>query len=281
MTKSEIQNYINGIISKGYEPEVYALLKINDAYMLKNFLAEESLLTEMKKSVDSMLKEKIFDDDFNVEDASKIEENLKVYYEIIQDQEYKPFDFLKSSITDSYKESDQKNLKGFFLKINFNTKCFWIYQHKYPMTLINKKGSVIAFLNKQNRYEPLNVDVVKFDNKIDLLIINNSIITKNINLLQKEFSFEKFIRTEADKGIKSIESLGIISSTEILKTMAASTKLTTSKKLMNIKNSKTMNLGKEELYNNAKNHSLYKNLFKFDDEKKEIIINSQKDANQF
>lgn len=24
MTKSEIQNYINGIISKGYEPEVYA-----------------------------------------------------------------------------------------------------------------------------------------------------------------------------------------------------------------------------------------------------------------
>ncbi|MCQ2583806.1 MAG: DUF4868 domain-containing protein [Treponema sp.] len=281
MTKTEIQNYISEIIVDGYEPEVYSLLKINDAFILKSFLAEDSLLKQLKNTIDSLLKDKILNDDFVIEDSSKIIENQKVYYEIIQNTEYKPFEIINNKVPDSYKETDQINLKGFFIKINLNSKCFWIYQHKYPVTLINKKSSIMAILNGQNRYEPLTVDVVKFDKKIDMIIINDSIITQNIDLMQREFSFNKYIRLDADRCIKKIKTLGILSSIDILQKMSGSEKLTTAKKLMSIRNSKTMGLTKNELFDSVRAHSVYKNLFKFDEGKRTIIVSSQKDILNF
>lgn len=172
-------------------------------------------------------------------------------------------------------------LKGFIIKVNLNTGCFWIYQHKYPVTLINKKTSIYALLNSQNRYEPLTVDVVRFDNKMDLLIIGNSIFTKKINLLQSDFGFDKYIRTEANKEFNKIDKIGILSSSDSLKKMMTASKLTTAKKLLNIKNSKATSFSKDELYNRIRNHSYYKDKFKFDENNHTLIVKSQKDINLF
>ena len=279
MKKDEIKKRIKTIISKGYKPEIYAVLKSDDAYTLKRLLAVESLIEQIKDSVDKLLTEQIFSEEFDVDDSSKIEENRKIFYEIDQDENYKPFSFLNNIVSEDYKETDQPLLKGFIIKINLNTDHFWIYQHKYPVTLINKKTSIYALLNGQNRYEPLTVDVVRFDNKMDLLIIDNCVFTKKINLLQSDFGFDKYIRIEADKELNRINNIGILSTTDTLKNMLSGSKLTTAKKLLNIKNSKAMSLSKEELYTSIKKHSYYKDKFQFNEGNHTLIINSQKDAN--
>ena len=281
MKKDEIQNQIRAITSKGYKPEIYAVIKSDGIYTLKRFLAVEALVEQIKNSIDRLLNEQIFSEDFDIDDFSKIEENKKIFYEIDQDKNYKPFSFLDSIVSEEYKEIDQPLLKGFIIKVNLNTEHFWIYQHKYHVTLINKKTSIYALLNGQNRYEPLIVDVVRFDNKMDLLIIGNSIFTKKINLLQSEFGFDKYIRTEANKEFSKIDKIGILSSSDTLKKMMTASKLTTAKKLLNIKSSKATSFSKDELYNRIRNHSYYKDKFKFDENNHTLIVKSQKDINLF
>lgn len=281
MKKDEVQNRIKTIISKGYKPEIYAVLKSNEVYTLKRLLAVDALVEQIKDSVDKLLTEQIFSEEFDIDDSSKIEENRKIFYEIDQDENYKPFSFLNGIVSEDYKETDQPFLKGFIIKVNLNTDHFWIYQHKYPVTLINKKTSIYALLNGQNRYEPLIVDVVRFDNKMDLLIIGNSIFTKKINLLQSEFGFDKYIRTEANKEFNKIDKIGILSSSDSLKKMMTASKLTTAKKLLNIKSSKATSFSKDELYNRIRNHSYYKDKFKFDENNHTLIVKSQKDINLF
>lgn len=53
----------------------------------------------------------------------------------------------------------------------------------------------------------MDCDVVRFDSRIDFVIIKNSIITKNITLLQNSFGFETYVRNEADKIIEIIKKL--------------------------------------------------------------------------
>lgn len=281
MKKDEIQNRIKTITSKGYKPEIYAVIKSDGIYTLKRLLAVDALVEQIKDSVDKLITEQIFSEDFDIDDYSRIEENKKIFYEIDQDENYAPFSFLNGVDFEDYKETDQPFLKGFIIKVNLNTDQFWIYQHKYPVTLINKKTSIYALLNGQNRYEPLTVDVIRFDNKMDFFIIDNNIFTKKINLLQSDFGFDKYIRTEADKELNRINGLGILSTSDTLRNMITGSKLTTAKKMLNIKNSKAMSLSKEELYVSIKNHSYYKDKFQFNEGNHTLIINSQKDANLF
>ena len=44
MKKDEVQNRIKTIISKGYKPEIYAVLKSNEVYTLKRLLAVDALV---------------------------------------------------------------------------------------------------------------------------------------------------------------------------------------------------------------------------------------------
>lgn len=124
MKKDEVQNRIKTIISKGYKPEIYAVLKSNEVYTLKRLLAVDALVEQIKDSVDKLLTEQIFSEEFDIDDFSKIEENKKIFYEIDQDKNYKPFSFLDSIVSEEYKEIDQPLLKGFIIKVNLNYRAF-------------------------------------------------------------------------------------------------------------------------------------------------------------
>ena len=243
-TSFSILGYFSQSTTFDYNSEIYAVIKSDGIYTLKRLLAVDALVEQIKDSVDKLITEQIFSEDFDIDDYSRIEENKKIFYEIDQDENYAPFSSLNGVDFEDYKETDQPFLKGFIIKVNLNTDQFWIYQHKYPVTLINKKTSIYALLNGQNRYEPLTVDVIRFDNKMDFFIIDNNIFTKKINLLQSDFGFDKYIRTEADKELNRINGLGILSSSDTLRNMITGSKLTTAKKMLNIKNSKAMSLSK-------------------------------------
>lgn len=280
MTTEIINEKINSIIDDDkYGLEVYALL-CNDCFQIKKFQINSELENLLKDKVKQLLLSCYLSDEFILDSINNISDNKKVFYEIEQNADYSPFSFLNTNVSqlEKYSEKEQSRLKGFFLRINRNDSYIWIYQHKYPVTLINRSTTLLARLNG-SVYEPLNCDVVKFDSKIDFIIVGNSIITKNISLLQNVFGFETYIRSESDKVIDTIRNLNFISDITALTNLNNQSKLTTAKKLIKLKNSPVLNIPKKDLYIKIKEHEIYSQLIKFDEEGNKIVISSKKSVN--
>lgn len=122
----------------------------------------------------------------------------------------------------------------------------------------------------------MDCDVVRFDSRIDFVIIKNSIITKNITLLQNSFCFETYVRNKADKIIEIIKKLDFVSDITSLSNLSNGQKLTTAKKLIKLKVSPVLNISKKVLFAKIKEDEIYNKLIKFDETGNKIIISSQK-----
>lgn len=264
-----------------YGIKVFACMSENESFIVKKFLTNDELRDSVKEIIESVIKERFLSDSIELDSSDNIADNRKVLYEIIQDESYRPFSFLNSidEITDCYSETDQGSLCGLLFRINLNdSQIIWAYQHIYQVRMIKRSKSLYAMFANGDTYVPLDRDILKVDERIDILIIDNSIITSNISLLQQSFGFEKYVRAEAAKTISIIETLGIISDTSKLLAFEDKPTLTNAKKLLKAKHSPVLNMKKENLISGLQKHPRYKDKFKIEDDK--IVINSQKDVNE-
>ena len=122
-------------------------------------------------------------------------------------------------------------------------------------------------------------DVLKIENRLDIAIVGNSIITDNISLLQNTFGFEKYVRSEASQTIQLIDSMGLISGLEVLQGLSEREKLTYAKKLMKAKKSPVLQMNRTALMSAIQRHPRYKD--KFVIEAEHIVLRNQKDAREF
>lgn len=262
-----------------YGLTIFAYVKGNENYILKKFLINDELCSNIKNIINSVVEDKFLSDDCEVDIIDNISDDRKVLYEIVQNDGFCPFRIINNykNINDIYSEKEQDSLVGLLFRINLNDQAIWFYQHIYPVRMIKRSKSLYAMLNG-NTYVTLDRDILKIDSRFDFLIINESIITSNIKLLQTSFGFDKYIRNEAEKTISIISELDIVSDTEKIFAFSDKQKLTNAKKLLKAKNSPVLNMEKDELINGLKKHPRYKDKFQFKDKK--IVINSQKDVNE-
>lgn len=125
----------------------------------------------------------------------------------------------------------------------------------------------------------MNKDVLKIERKIDFLIVENSIITCKINLLQSFFQFETYVRSEAKKTIDVISDMNIVDGLGRFVALGDQKTLTNAKKLVKAKNSPVLRMSKKMLIKKLKKLARYKDKFEIKDDK--IIITNQKQAIEF
>lgn len=283
MIAAEMKNKIKAVICSGksYGVTAFACVKTDEGISLKKFLVTDELRSNLKNIFDDVLSRKYLEDSVELEPSENIADNSHVLYEVIQTDEYCPFDFLKKvdNIENQYSEYDQSDLVGWLFKLNVNENMVFVYQHVYPMRLINRSRSLFAMLSHNNTYKTLDRDVLKFDSRSDVLIIDDSLITSNIALLQNSFGFDTYIRKEAAKTIATIETIDLVDGMDKIFAFENKEKLTNAKKLMKAKNSPVLKMQKEVLLSRLKVHSRYKDKFIIENGK--IHIKSQKDANEF
>lgn len=283
MTSKELKEIIGGIISDGhFGIEMFAALNTDSHFQIKKFQMNDSLSKVVKEKISNVLKTDVLCDGFNLTPIEDIEDKLQTFYEVVQDNTYAPFKFLNVVLDEleTYREKEQKLLKGFCIKINRNNDCFWIYQHKYPTTLINRDSSIFAMLNG-SVYEPLNCDIIRLEAKVDIIILGESLISKNLYLLQSVFGFEDYIRDSATKTIEVIKSIDIVSDISKLTDMLNTSKLTTAKKLMKAASSPVLKIPKDVLLPRIKQHNYFKEHIKIDTDSNKIVVSSKKDAKEF
>ncbi len=280
MNSTEMKDTIKAVMrsENPYGIKIYAYLDDEENKTIKKFLANDALTEEVKKMINPIIDTRFLLEEIELDSSDNISDNRRVLYEINQTDNYSPFSFLSdaNNIADNYSEKDQDSLAGLFFRINLNDDVIWLYQHIYHVRLIKRSKSIYAVLSPGDKYIPLDRDIFNIDSRIDLAIINGSIITSNISLLQQSFGFEKYIRSEAAKTIQTIETLDILSDTSKLLAFEDKAKLTNAKKLLKAQKSPVLDMDKTALISGLQKHPRYKNKFKF--EKGKIIINSQKDV---
>ncbi len=282
MTKEEIQASIKSIMFSGAVCgiEIYACLRNENGYHTKKIRATDKLLSSTKDKVARFINCTYLADDAEFDTSENIADNKKEFYEISLTENYRPFTFLDEAekCTEFYSESDRNKLSGFLFKINLNDQYFWIYQHIYSVSRIDRSKNIIAWLNGDT-YDEIDSDIVQIDSRADVIILTSSIVTAKIELMQRFFGFEQYIRAGAQKTIEIIRNLDIVDSLEKFVALENKSQLTNAKKLLKAKNSPVLQMKKNDLLENLKKHSRYKTMFKYEDD--HIVISSQKDAAAF
>lgn len=133
-----------------------------------------------------------------------------------------------------------------------------------------------VFFTTEGKYHS---DIVQIDSRADVIIFSSSVVTAKMDLMQRFFGFEQYIRAGAQKTIEIIRDLDIVDSLEKFVAFENKSKLTNAKKLLKAKNSPVLQMKKNDLLENLKKHSRYKTMFKFEED--HIVISSQKEAAAF
>lgn len=282
MKIEEIKNIIQEIMFSKVECglTVFACIKDEEKIVLKKFLINNTLRDELKGMIKDIVEKQFVSDSFELDIIDNIADNRKVFYEIPQGENFYPFASIDNyqEVHDFYSEEEQDSLKGLLFRVNLNDNDIWLYQHIYPVRMIKRSKAIYAMFSGDT-YVPLNRDILQIDSRIDFLIIDNAIITSNINLLQKYFGFDEYIRSEAKKAIDIIDELDIVSDMSKVFAFESKEQLTNAKKLLKAKNSPVLKMEKKELISKLIKHPRYKEKFHFENDK--IVINSQKEVNEF
>lgn len=280
MNTKEMKDYIKRVINSEYGMSAFAVIKTDDAFSLKKLVLDDNLILNISAMFKSILDSQFLDDSAVLDKAENIDDNRKVFYEIPQTADYCPFGFLNnhSQITEKYSENDVDNLMGFAFNLNVNDTFIWIYQQINYTQLIKKSKNIYAIISG-GAYTALKKDVLKIERKVDCLIINSSIITTKIELMQRVFHFEDFVRGEAQKTIQFISEMEIVKGVDKFLLLADKKALTNAKKLHKAKNSPVLRMKKEVLLDKLSTLPRYKDTFEISEG--QIQINNQKQATAF
>ena len=235
MTKEEIQASIKSIMFSGAVCgiEIYASLRNENGYHTKKMRATDKLLSSTKDKVAGFINCTYLADDAEFDTSENIADNKKEFYEISLTENYRPFAFLDGAekCTEYYSESDKNKLSGFLFRINLNDQYFWVYQHIYSVSRIDRSKNIIARLTGDT-YDEIDSDIVQIDSRADIIIFSSSVVTAKMDLMQRFFGFEQYIRAGAQKTIEIIRDMDIVDSLEKFVAFENKSKLTNAKKLL-------------------------------------------------
>ena len=281
MTTAEMQNTITSIIDNEYGLSVFAVLNKDENLSMVRFIPDDLLKTRIGKALETTLRSGFLSEEAQVESSDNIDDNKKIFYEIVQDEEYDPFAFLDTytDITASYCEQDLDYVLGFAFRLNINNTGIWLYQQVVYPQMIKRSKHLYAMLSKDNVYTVLDKDVLRIESKIDCLIIGKSVFTSKIDLMQKSFHFERFVRKEASATIQLIADMGLVDSPERFISLSDRKSLTNAKKLMKAKRSPVLRMEKEVLLDKLQTLPRYKGKLEIQNGK--IRISNQKQAIEF
>lgn len=257
--------------------EVFVCVKNNiKDIKLEKMLVSNTLLDKVKAIIGDVLKAEYLLDEAEYMDISEVIDNKKAIYLLEQDDTYRPFAFLNAEpeTIENFKEENIKNVFGFLFKLNINSKKIYVYQHAYVGSKLRTKN-VLRIIQKKDVFEIVDKEMLKIDHRGEMVIIDDTILIKKVEVLQNYFGFQIFVRNRAKETINQLEKLDIIGNMDKLKEYQAGDKLTISKKLMKIQNSPVLQMKKAELLNKIPAISRYKGLIHIEDGK--IKTESKKD----
>ena len=255
LTEKLIKDLINKIdLHCGFE--VYVVTK-SEPYLKKMNFYEgkpDNFKIKLKEMVLQILAEKYGTDDAKYVTINRLADEQKKFYIIKTGNEYNPFSFLNDFKTVSFSVKDINDATGIIFMLRCDQKLIWAYQHLWSIRIPNKsKKNCLARIisaNESDIFEEFTEPLITIAKNIDLLILDEFIITDNYKLLENNFSFQDYIRKSAKEVVRKIDSKGLIVSKKKLIDYINRNKIKYSKKIMRIADSMVLNLPLDKLLAN-------------------------------
>lgn len=149
---------------------------------------------------------------------------------------------------ESYCVAEREAAEGIFFRYEREGIVVWAFQYFWPNAIPNRKGKGFHIIPQDDVFAELTKPILAVAQKVDLLVVDNQIITNNIGLLQAHYNFQQYVRTTATHIVSEIATLNLVSNMDKVTEYISRSKLTYAKKMLRLKNSKVLIKNKEELY---------------------------------
>ena len=277
LLKDTIISTIKEILDKQYGFEIYIVMKSGEK-LIKRFILDEGNPNEpdgfknrIRNSIQTAIRNNYMSDECKYADSEDLADENSCIYVIEQNEEYHPFEFIDISEEkiDNFKLSDKNNADAVLFKFTFQRngtlKRLWAYQKIIPSSIPNKKNQHFQLITKSDEhtdiFRELEDQMFIITRKVDLLILNNEIITENVGLMERHFGLETFIRASAAKAATEIEQIGLIENNDRLQEFVQRPDKKYARKMMQIHKFPVATMNKDELLNKLNTVERWKNVF--------------------
>lgn len=263
--------------------ETYVIVKEADGELQYHFF--ELTQTICKKILNQFLAEldlKFLKNEFSLKNVISVADNQKdTYYVFSGENIFQGISFIKKenlngNMNIKFKLSKKQKILGFIFKIGNDETEILLYQHFYATSQIKVgKTIILTEIPDSEDVTMAACDMLRINKSIDIIRINEEIITSNIKLLERCFGFKEVVELTAKPAIDFLESNNLLSDFEKFKNYIYNpNKLGKLKKLMSA-DSVILTMEKSNLLEAVKNHRRYGSLIKI--ENNEIVIKNNKD----
>lgn len=212
-------------------------------------------------------------------DGHQLADNQNKYLYFEQGESFYPFKYLNDTEEIAeFEEDDLSSASGLAFEIRKGNKSLWIYQHLWGIMVPNKKKTnlmtrVMRFENKVV-FSEQKESLLTIAHKIDIIIFDGYLITRNTTLLQKYFGFHDYIYQAAHQTAKSIASKDLVENIDKLNEYISRGKSKYAKKMMRIGTSRVFNLTKEQLIEKINTLPRWQGKFTVNTDTNQIILNT-------
>lgn len=262
--RTDLQNCILQLISSLFADEEYAFeafILMKGDRKLKKFVLYEgapesrnnteiNFKKKLQIAIAEVIKGKYGNESTEYDFVENIADNQNKFYIIPQTNEYKPFETLafSSTVNESYRVADREAAEGIFFRYEREGIIIWAFQYFCPNAIPNRKGTGFHIVPQDDVFVELTKPILAITQKVDLLVVDNQIITNNTDLLQLHYGFQQYVRSTAAHIVSDITTLDLVSNMDKMSEYISRSKLTYAKKMLRLKNSKVLTKSKDELY---------------------------------
>ena len=262
--RTDLQNCILQLISSLFADEEYAFeafILMKGDRKLKKFVLYEgapesrnnteiNFKKKLQIAIAEVIKGKYGNESTEYDFVENIADNQNKFYIIPQTNEYKPFETLafSSTVNESYRVADREAAEGIFFRYEREGIIIWAFQYFWPNAIPNRKGTGFHIVPQDDVFVELTKPILAITQKVDLLVVDNQIITNNTDLLQLHYGFQQYVRSTAAHIVSEITTLDLVSNMDKMSEYISRSKLTYAKKMLRLKNSKVLTKSKDELY---------------------------------
>lgn len=212
-------------------------------------------------------------------DGRQLADNQNKYLIFEQGERFQPFVYLNDeNEIGEFASEDLADAIGLAFRLRKGENTIWLYQHLWSIMVPNKKRTNIMtrLMQFENQvvFSEQKESLLTIAKKIDVLIMDNCLITSNTTLLQKYFGFQDYIYQSAQQTVQSIVQKNLVVNTEKLTEYISRGKTQYAKKMMRIGSSRVFILTQEQLIDKINSLARWQGKFNFNQDTNQITLNT-------
>lgn len=296
----ELKSVVDTLVSNKAQSDVclFFRVKTEGGYIVKQAVIDEKSEEEVKDgvfaSLTSLYQSWKDDSEMSVMNLSDIDDRSNAIY--YYDLDYYPNFFKELAETHSphvdeyfstknnrifqFEKDNLNEIDAIIFRVGTEDNYLNTYRKNIPLN-VYKQGRGALYITKSNtQFTILKDDLLKLDNKIDMLRIGEEVYVLNVKFLERYGDFKDKLEKEAHSSVEAIKGLDLLDNPNLIDVRIGND-VTFARKLAKVNNtSPVFSLPKSRVITFAKNHVTLKKTFKFTEEDK-IKIESKKSQDLF